>query len=89
MKDFNVSMGNKFIINFYKIDDLSSIINKLMCYKNVDKSTSIGSILTSKPCYFQYSNLFETGLSDFPLLTVTEFKMGFLKLKPQVITYRN
>ena len=39
--------------------------------------------------YFQRSNVFETGLSDFHLLTVTEFKMGFQKLKPQVITYRN
>ena len=35
------------------------------------------------------SNVFETGLSNFHLLTVTEFKMGFQKLKPQVITYRN
>ena len=49
----------------------------------------IDLILTNKPSYFQHSNVFETGLSDFHLLTVTEFKMGFQKLKPQVITYRN
>ena len=49
----------------------------------------IDVILTNKPSYFQHSNVFETGLSDFYLLTVTEFKMGFHKLKPQVITYRN
>ena len=35
--------------------------------------------------YFQHS-VFETGLSDFPLVTVTQFKMGCQKLKPQVIT---
>ena len=39
--------------------------------------------------YFQHSNVFETGLSDFHLLTITEFKMGFQKRKLQVITYRN
>ena len=44
-------------------------------------------ILTKKPNYFQHSNGFETGLSDFHLLTVTEFKMEFQKLKPQGITY--
>ena len=37
----------------------------------------------------QFLSVFETNLSDFHLLTVTEFKMGFQKLKPQVITYHN
>ena len=46
-------------------------------------------MLTNEPSYFQHSNVFETELSNFYLLTVTEFKLGFQKLKPQVITYRN
>ena len=71
------------------MNNLSSLIDKPTCYKNFDKQTCIDSILTNKPSYFQYSNVFETGLSDFHLLTVTEFKMGFQKLKPQIITYRN
>ena len=33
--------------------------------------------------------MLETGLSDFHLLTVTEFKMGFTKSKPLIITYRD
>ena len=70
-------------------EDFSSLIYKPTCYKNFDKPKCIDLILTNKPSYFQHSNVFETGLSDFHLLTATEFKMGFQKLKPQVITYRN
>ena len=41
------------------------------------------SRLIDKPtCYFQHSNAFETGPSDFHLLTVKEFKMGFQNLNP-------
>ena len=89
MGDFNVTMDDKFMINFCELNDLSSLIDKPTCYKNFDKPKCIDLILTNKPCYFQHSNVFETGLSDFHLLTITEFKMGFPKLKPQVITYRN
>ena len=64
MGDFNITMGDKFMIDFYELNDLSIIIEKPTCYKNFDKPT----------CNF---------------LTVTEFKMGFQKLKPQVITYHN
>ena len=89
MRDFNVTMDKKFMIDFCELINLSSLIDKPTCYKNFDKPTCIDLILTNKPSYFQHSNVFETGLSDFHLLTVTEFKMGFQKLKPQVITYRN
>ena len=54
-----------------------------------DKPKFIDLILANKPSFFQHSNVFETGLSDFKLLIVTEIKMGFQKLKPQVIPYRN
>ena len=89
MGDFNVSMDDKFMTNFCKLNDLSSLIDKPTCYKNFDRPKCIDLILTNKPSYFQHSNLFETGLSNFHLLTVTEFKMGFQKLKPLVINYRN
>ena len=88
MRDFNVTMDDKFMINFCELNSLSSLIDKSTCYKNFDKITYIDLILTSEPSYFQHSNVFETGLSDFHLLTVTEFKMEFQKLKPQLITYR-
>ena len=89
MGDFNVNMDDKFMIEFCKLSDLSSLIDKPTCYKNFNKPTCVVLIFTNKPCYFQYSNVFETGLSEFHLLTVTEFKTGFHKLKPQVISYRN
>ena len=71
------------------MNDLSSLTDKPAIYKNFDKPTCINLVLTNKLSYFQHSTVFETGLSDFHLLTVTEFKMGFQKLKLQVIIYRN
>ena len=67
------------MVDFCKLNDLSSLIEKPTCYKNFDKPTCIDLILTNKLSYFQHSSVFETGLSDFPLLTVAEFKIGFLK----------
>ena len=86
MGDFLVTMDDKFMIDFCELNNLSSLTGKPTCYKNFDKLTCIDLILTSKPSYSRHSNVFETGLSDFHLLTVTEFKMGFQKLKPGVIT---
>ena len=80
MGDFNVTMDDKFIINFCELNDLSSLIDEPTCCKNFDKSKCFDLILTNKPSYFQHSYVFETGLSDSHLLTVTEFKMGFQKL---------
>ena len=84
MGDFIVTMDDKIMINFCELNDLSSLIDKPTCYKNFDKPKCIDLILTNKPSYFQHSNVFETCLSDFHLLTVAEFKMGLQKLKPQV-----
>ena len=39
--------------------------------------------------YSQKSNAFETGLPDFHMMVVTELKMGFQKLKPQIVAYRD
>ena len=65
--------------------------NSINNFKNPDKSTStcIDLILTNQPNLFQHSSNFETDLSDFYLLTVTDFKMGFQKLKPKIIAYRD
>ena len=46
-------------------------------------------MLTNRPNLFQYSSAFETGLSDFHLLIVAEFKLGFQKPKPKIIAYRD
>ena len=54
-----------------------------------EKPTCIDLIFTDQLTLFQRSAVLETGLSDFHLLTVTEFKMSFQKCKPHIITYRN
>ena len=41
------------------------------------------------PKNFQQNNVFETGLSEFHMIVVTELKMGFQKLKYHIVAYRD
>ena len=77
--DFNVSTNHNSMINFCDLNGLRNLINVPTCYKNSDNPTSTDLILTNRPSYFQHSTVFETGLSDFYLLTITEFKTSFYK----------
>ena len=74
---------------FCDINCLKSLIKVATCFKNPDKPTCNDLILTNQPNLFQHSSAFKTGLSDFHLLIVTEFKMRFQKLKPKIIAYRD
>ena len=87
MDDFNVAMSDKAMEDFCSLNNLESLISKLTCYKNHENPTCINLILTKRPGYFQHSSVFETGLSDFRLLIVTQLKMGFQKKLPKIITY--
>ena len=71
--------------NFCDINRQKRLIKIPTCYKNPDKPKCVTLILTNRPNLFQHSSAFETGISDFYLLTVTEFKMGFQKPKPKII----
>ena len=75
--------------DFCDINYLKSLIKEPTCLKNSGKPTCIDLILTNRSILFQHSSTFKTDLSDFHLLTVTEFKIGFPKLKPKVIVYRD
>ena len=86
--DVNASVSEKCLEEFCNLNGLTSLIKKPTCFKNPDKPTCIDLILTNQPSCFQHSKVFETGLSDFHLLTVTEFKMSFQKLQPK-INYRD
>ena len=77
------------MINFCDLNGLRNLISVPTCYKNSDNATSIDLILTNRPSYFQHSPIFETGLSDFHLLTITEFKTSFYKREPKIIKYRD
>ena len=74
---------------FCSLNGLKNLINKPTCYKKSEKPTCIDLILSNQPILFQRSTVLETGLPDFHLLTVTEFKMSSQKYKPHIITYRN
>ena len=87
--DFNVSTNHNSMINFCDLNGLRNLINVPTCYKNFDNPTSIDLILTNRLSYFQGSTVFETGLSDFHLLTITEFKTSFQKRQPKIIKYRD
>ena len=73
------------MINFCDLNRLRNLINVPTCYKHFDKQTSI---LTNRRSHFQRSIIFENGLSDFHLLTITEFKTSFQKREPKIIKYR-
>ena len=89
MGDFSVAMSDKAMGDFCSLNNLESLISKPTCYKNHENPTCIDLILTNRPGYFQHSNLFETGISDFHLLIVTQLKMRFRKKLPKIITYRD
>ena len=65
MGDFDVAISDKAMEDFWSLNNLESLIKKLTCYKNYDNSTCIDLILTNKPDYLQYSNVFETGFLIF------------------------
>ena len=77
--DFDEGIDENTMKSFYNMNYLKSLI----------KVPSIDLILTNQPNLFQHRSAFETGLSDFHLLTVTEFKMGFRKPLPKIIAYRD
>ena len=74
---------------FCTLNELKNLINELTCFKNPEKPICIDLMLTNQPTYFQLSTVLETGLSVFNLVTVTEFRMGFMKSKPRIIAYRD
>ena len=87
--DFNASVSEKCVTEFRNINGLTSIIKNPTSFKNPDKPTCVNLILTNQPSCFQHSKVFETGLSDFHLLTVTEFKMSFQNMQLKMINYRD
>ena len=85
--DFNVSTKHNSMINFCDLNDLRNLINVPIYYKNFDNPTSIDLILTDHRSYFQRGTVFEICVSDFHVLTITEFKTSFQKQEPKIIKY--
>ena len=89
LRDCNATTNKKCMEKLCNLNELTSLIKKSTCFKNPDKPTCINLILTNEPNCFQHSNVSKTGLSDFHLLTVTEFRMSFKKLQPKIINHRD
>ena len=87
--DFNIYTNDNSMINFCDLNGLRNLISVPTSRKKFDNPTSFDLILTNGPAYFQHSTIFETGLSDFHLLTITEFKTIFQKREPKIIQYRD
>ena len=88
--DFNVkNTSDSPVKEFCSLNGLKNLIIEPACYKDYEKSTCIDLILTNQPTLFQHGTVLETGLSEFHLLAITEFKMNFQRCKPHIITYRN
>ena len=83
--DFNTCINQNAMTSFCSLNDLISLIDQSTFYKYPDKPTCIDLILTNRPNFFQQNNVFETSLSDFHMIVVTELKMGFQKRKPYIV----
>ena len=51
--DFNLEAKESAIIDFCQAYNMENLINNFACYKNLNKSTCIGLMLTNKPRFFQ------------------------------------
>ena len=79
LRDFNVEMGDPQIKSFCDNYSLKSFAKQPTCYKSPINLTCIDLILTNKPQSFQSTCVFEAGLSDFHLMTLTVMKKVFTK----------
>ena len=85
--DFNAEPEEESIVEFLKLYNLKNLVKQNTCSKNPDKPTFIDFILTNCPHSFQNTDTFNTGLSDFHMLTFTVLKQHFLKQKPRVVIH--
>ena len=71
--------------NFCRSYNLTSMINKPICYKNPDRPCCMDLILTNGPPSFQNSCV----ISDFHKMVETIMKRTYRKLEPRIVFYRD
>ena len=74
--------------DFYQIYSCKNLIIDNICFKNLEKPSCKGLIITNRPTCFQNSVTLEAELSDFHKMTLTVMKV-FYKKRPTIITYPN
>ena len=87
--DFNAGVEDASVKNFCRSYNLTSMINKPACYKNLDRPSCIDLILTNCPRSFPNSCVIETGQSDFHKMVVTVTKTTYRKLELRIVYYRD
>ena len=76
--DFNESKTSSALHSFLYEQKCKNIIKNKTCFKSVKRSC-IDLILTSRPSLHQFTNVFETEISDHHLLIYTMLKPTYTK----------
>ena len=85
--DFDESETSPALDSFLDEQKCKNIFKSKTCFKSV-KGSCIDLILTSRPSLYQFTNVFETGVSDHHLLIYTMLKSTYIKIEPKVISKR-
>ena len=86
--DFNMTANDNIIKPIINGHTLYSMIKVPTCFKS-PQGSCIDLMLTNRKHSFQYTQAFETGMSDHHLMIYTMFKAKFLKIPPKTIRYRS
>ena len=73
--------------SFLDEEKCKNIIKSKTCFKSV-KGSCIDLILTSRPSLYQFTNVFQAGVSDHHLLIYTMLKSTYSRMEPKVLTKR-
>ena len=85
--DINESETNPTLDSLLDEQKCKNIIENKTCFKSV-KGSCIDLILTSRPSLHQFTNVFDTGISDHHLLIYTMLKPTYTKMEPKVLSKR-
>ena len=88
MGDFNINESNPVMETFLNQNNCKNIIKSKTCYKSLEGSC-IDLIITSRPNLHQFSQVFETGMSDHHLMVYTMLKSTYTKLEPKILKNRS
>ena len=88
MGDFNVNESNPVMETFLNQHNYKNIIKNKTCYKSLEGSC-IDLIITSRPSLHQFSQVFETGMSDHHSVIYTMLKSTYTRLEPNILRNRS
>ena len=88
MGDFNANESNPAMETFLNQHKCKNIIKSKTCYKSQEGSC-IDLIITSRHSLHQFFHVFETEISDHPLMVYTMLKSKYTKLEPKMLRKRS